>query len=241
MTFGKLARRITGDTLMISYTPLLQAAALKGNTTRPDLTRLRSRLTNGAEPQAVSLKAGFNSLTHMSPDEAGQKYRNALAYVHKTSAIQECLREIEDANNADAHINLNDDNCMRGAICSQLHDRPSVPHPPLQSVKVTTLQNLSDPRVRKFLHRLPLLLRLLFNPLSYFHPIEIESITAAGSGKWLQHTLHEKIFKHYGDSDAGIRRLEKRVSTWLSDANFVLQLVDVTELATVPISLPSAR
>lgn len=236
MTFGKLARRTTGDSLMVSDTPLLAAAAARGNTTRPDLARLRSRLTNGAIPRNVSAQAGLESMTQISPDQTHQAYAAALAYIIKTSAIQTSLGEIEQLNESGAHIDLEDEKSLRAAICSQLHDRPSVPHPPLQSVKVTTLQNLSDPRVRRFLHRLPLLLRLLLNPLSYFHPIHLSSITAAGSGKWLQHLLHEKVFKHYGESDSGIRKLEGRVSSWLSDANFVLELVDINALVNVPMS-----
>jgi hypothetical protein len=239
MTFGKLARRATGDTLMVSDTPLLQAAALRGNTTRPDLARLRSRLTNGAEIHAVSAKAGLNSMTQISPDESSRKYRDALAYIDKTSAIQESISAIQEAilsDSQDTNIDPENEKSLHAAVCSQLHDRPSVPHPPLRSVKVTTLQNMSSPRVKKIMHRLPFLLRLLLNPLSYFHPIKIESITAGGSGKWLQHTLHEKVFKHYGESDAGIRKLERRVSAWLADANFVLQLVGITDTAHVPMS-----
>ena len=234
MTFGKLARRSTGDTLMVSDTPLLEAAAARGNTTRPDLARVRSRVTSGGYPKDVSAKTGLDSLTQISPDESSKKYRSALDFIHKTSAIQESVQEILKAESS--QLNADDEKSLRAAICSQLHDRPSVPHPPLQSVKVSTLKNLSNPRTREFMHRLPLLLRLLLNPLSYFHPITIASITAAGSGKWLQHTLHENIFKHYGESDTGIRKLERRVSSWLSDANFVLQLVDIKALANVPLS-----
>ena len=239
MTFGNLAKRATGDSLMVSDTPLLQAAALQGNTTRPDLARVASKFTNGAEPQHVSVKAGLGSLTQISPDESGRKYRDALAYIYKTSAIQESIRAVQEAANdgpADSNFDQENEKSMRAAICSQLHDKPSVPHPPLRSIKVTTLKNLSPPYVRRFLHRLPFLLRLLLNPMSYFHPVNFESITVGGSGKWLQHTLHENVFKHYGESDSGIRKLERRVSTWLSDANFVLQLVGISGLAQVPIS-----
>jgi hypothetical protein len=176
-------------------------------------------------------------MTQMSPDESGKKYRNALAYIEKTSAIQTSLQSVLDAASGDDSLfDLENEKTLRAAVCSQLHDMPSVPHPPLRSVKVTTLQNMSPPHVRRFLHRLPFLLRLLLSPMSYFHPIKIASITAGGSGKWLQHTLHEKIFKHYGDSDSGIRKLESRVSTWLSDANFVLELVDVNGVAQVPMN-----
>jgi hypothetical protein len=236
MTFGKLSRRSTGDSLMVSDTPLLEAAAARGDTTRPDFARTRSRVTSGGYPKDVSAKKGLDSLTQISPDDTYQKYKAALAYIQKTSSIQESLAEIEKSRPYDTNFAVGNEKSLRAAICSQLHDRPSVPHPPLQSVRVTTLKNLSSPRTRQFMHRLPLLLRLLLNPLSYFHPIKIASITAAGSGKWLQHTLHEHVFKHYGETDSGIRRLERRVSMWLSDANFVLELVDINALANVPLS-----
>ena len=113
---------------------------------------------------------------------------------------------------------------------------PSVPHPPAKSVRVTTLQTLSPPWVRDFLHRLPFLLRLLLLPISYFHPVSISSITAAGSGQWLTSLLQEHIFKHYASQDAQIRRLERKISTWLAAANFSIQLCDVAGLGQVPLS-----
>ena len=84
------------------------------------------------------------------------------------------------------------------------------------------------------MHRLPMLLRLLLCPVSYFHPINIASITAAGSGKWITHLLVENIFKQYGEVGAEIRRLQARISKWLADANFAVELVDVESLAQVP-------
>ncbi|KAF2436115.1 hypothetical protein EJ08DRAFT_624654 [Tothia fuscella] len=237
MTFGKLAKRDTGDGLMVSDTPLLEAAALKGNTTRPDFVRMTSKLTHGIEPHHVSVKDGLQSISQISPDDSARKYRDALAYIHNTSSIQENIKAVLQAlETEETSFEAKDENGLRAAVCSQLHEIPSVPHPPLASVKVTTLQNGSPEYVRRFLHRLPFLLRLLLNPISYFHPIKITSITAAASGKWLQHTLHHKLFKHYAETDSGLRKLERRVSTWLTDANFVLQMVDITGLAQVPMN-----
>jgi len=79
-----------------------------------------------------------------------------------------------------------------------------------------------------------MLLRLLLNPLSYFHPVSITSITAAGSGKWIKHMLDQHVFQHYGEDSAEVRRLEERISSWLSDANFAAELAEITGVAQVP-------
>ena len=245
MTFGNLAKvrdGVEGTSLMVADTPLLLAAAKDGNTTRADTVTTTEKMTAGSRPKDVSAEDGFASLTQISPNEekARSKYSNALKYIEETSAIGESRMQVaamaqDDPNQDDKTFNPQDRNDMRAAICSQLHDKPSVPHPPHRSIKVTTLRNLSPPYVRRFLHRLPFMLRLLLNPLAYFHPIYIDSITAGGSGKWLHHLLHEMIFKDYADNDAGIRKLEKRISDWLSDANFVLQIANIVGTAQVPL------
>ena len=50
----------------------------------------------------------------------------------------------------------------------------------------------------------------------------------------MQHILEEKVFP--ADSETGIKNLKQRISAWLSDANFVFQVVDVTGLSSVPIN-----
>ncbi|ORY10282.1 hypothetical protein BCR34DRAFT_567203 [Clohesyomyces aquaticus] len=137
----------------------------------------------------------------------------------------------DEGNNLD-HENGND---LRAAICAQIHDQPSIPHPPTRSVRVSTLAK-SPPWVKKFLHRLPLLLRVLLNPISYFHPVSIKSVTTAGSGKWMVHLMKTHFFQHYSTSDAEIRRLENRITTWLADANFAVELGEVRWTAHVPIN-----
>lgn len=86
------------------------------------------------------------------------------------------------------------------------------------------------------MHRLPFLLRLLLAPLSYLHPISISSINAGGSGKWLSILLQDNVFKHYVEQSAELRRLHRRISTWLADANFCAELVDIKGLGQVPLS-----
>jgi hypothetical protein len=166
----------------------------------------------------------------MSPEDttAHKQYEDTLHWIHESNAIQQCRKEIEGVVTG-----ITD---TRAAICSRLQPTPSVPHPPTRSIKVTTLQNLSKPKVRSFLHRMPFLLRLLLNPIAYFHPVYITSITVAGSGKWISWLLKTHLFKDYAKESRELRKLERRLVSWLTDANFVLQLADIKGLATVPVS-----
>ena len=236
MTFGSLEEAIDedGDALMVQDTPLLKMAASTGDTRRPPLVKMRSRMTNDGIIRSATIRTGMRSVKQLSPDDrkARKQYDETLKWISETGAIMQCRQQVETQAKNKFDNNGED---MRAAICSQLHDMPSIPHPPKLSVKVTTLQNLSPPWLRQFLHRLPLLLRLLLNPMSYFHPISITSITAAGSGKWITYMLRENVFKHYGEHNAEIRRLEKRISSWLSDANFAAELLDITGIAQVPV------
>jgi hypothetical protein len=123
----------------------------------------------------------------------------------------------------------------RVGICSQPQDKPSIPHPPSRSIKATTLRNLLPCSIRRILHRLPMLLHLLLATLSYFRPVSTPSITVACSGKWVKHTLEEKVFEYKGDDAGEIRKLRAKISAWLSDANFALELADVAGLAQAPV------
>ena len=245
MTFGKLEESTEdadGESLMDMDTPLLRAAATFGSTSSFEKVSMKRRMTTGGLPKSASAKDGLKSMTTMSPGDtrANEKYKDTLAFIAKTSLISESrrtikkyIRKLPDTNGRT--FNHAEESDMRATICSQLHEKPSVPHPPRRSVKVTTLQNLSSPRMKRFMHRLPMLLRALLNPVSYFHPVRIASITAAGSGQWVKYMLQTEVFKHYAAHDAEIRRLEQRVYSWLADANFVAQLVDITGTAHVPL------
>jgi hypothetical protein len=81
-----------------------------------------------------------------------------------------------------------------------------------------------------------MLLRLLLNPIAYFHPVKISSITAGGSGRRAAHVLKTKLLKEYSKDDRELRKLEKRILRWLADANFVVELDNVSGVASVPIT-----
>lgn len=260
MTFKKLeakSKDADGDAVFIEDTPLLRAASKLGDhrqsisesrenllspedgvraasPKRPSMVKMTSRMTDGRPPEDGSAKDSYQSMKKLSLDNdlAGEKYQDILHHIQSTNAIQEARQAIKDTSH------FSDQNDVRAEICSQIQQTPSVPHPPRLSVKVTTLQNLAPPKVRRFLHRLPFLLRLLLNPLSYFHPVKISSINASASGKWMQAMLVEQIFKDYAESCHELRGIKRRIGDWLRDANFVVELGAITGLAHVPL-IPS--
>lgn len=263
MTFSELADNTDdddGDAIFISETPLLQAAMVQGDTStaadllnkqkkkRPKRERkMTETMTNGNAPKDSSAKEGYASMTTLSADndEANEQYKDTLEWIETSNAINDARKaiwELEDQEDCDIDFEAQGDDedddveplDVRAAICSRLHKVPTIPHPPSRSIKVTTLQNLSPPWLRRFLHRLPMLLRLLLNPISYFHPVEISSITTAASGAWVETMLQQQIFKHYVDSELELRRIHKRIVKWLRGANFAVELPKITGLAQVP-------
>jgi len=246
MTFGDVEGKTVdagGDQVFVEGTPLLRAAAASSSEQIPHaetgakmetVVKMKDHMTNGPTPDNTTPRRGLADMKQMSPDNdlASGRYFETLKFIESTSSIREAREHIRDVTDPELH---EDDNALRAAICSQLHSKPSVPHPPRHSVKVTTLQNLSQPSVRRFMHRLPMLLRLLLNPVSYFHPVNISAITATASGRWIELMLVENIFKGYWSSSSDISSLKERISSWLSDANFAVEFGGITGLAQVPL------
>ena len=169
---------------MVENTPLLVAAAVNGDTARrPGMVRMQTlteHMTGGQPIENASVKSGFGSVRQLSTDDdqANKKFKELITWIEETSSIATSRQEAEEAlkdKDDDPNRILDNSNNIRAAICSQLHDKPTIPHPAKKSIKVSTLQHLSPPHVRSFLHRFPLLLRCLLNPIAYFHPIFIES------------------------------------------------------------------
>ncbi|KAF2859887.1 hypothetical protein K470DRAFT_282395 [Piedraia hortae CBS 480.64] len=239
MTFAECERvpsNEESDDFFVNDTPLLRAATAGSEkySVRP---KLRKSLT-GVDLVKDSLpEDAVDTVTTLSPDEAeaDQKYRQYLKDIKTSSAVYQCRQQVLKRRRTDG-VPIDSETDLRAAICSEMHDLPSITHAPERSVKVTTLRLLTNPRVRSFLHRMPFLLRMLLSVLSYCHIVEIASITAAGSGKWLTAMLQREVFKHYSTLDSDIRKLERRVLTWLADANFCVQLADIQGLGQVPLS-----
>ena len=235
MTFGELGeaeKDEDGDALMIEDTPLLQAANAHGDTSRPRMIKMKSQMTGGVDLQNSEAKAGLQSMRTLSPEDKSARdvYEQTIRWIRDTNAIQQCRKAVRDEDGLSASPQEE----LRAAICSKMQLRPTVPHPPKRSIKVTTLQNLSRPRTRRLLHRMPMLLRLILNPISYFHPVCISAITVGGSGSWVSYLLQKHVFKEYSKGNRELRSLEKRILSWLTDANFVLELADIKGVASVP-------
>ncbi|KAE8443159.1 hypothetical protein EG329_002328 [Mollisiaceae sp. DMI_Dod_QoI] len=259
MTFGCLEGKTkdsNGEPVFVEATPLLIAASKDGDRRSLDErlevmdgvsglaevkeVKMTEVMTDGNTPEVAGVKEGLGGMKKLSPDneDANGRYQRTVKFIEETNAIYEAREAIKrlmkDRSAEESTFDHDDDNAIRAAICSELHSKPSVPHPPQKSIKVTTLQNLMPPYIRRFTHRLPMLIRLLLNPLSYFHPVTISSVTATASGRWIDSLLVEQVFKDYGERDSEIRNLKRRISSWLSDANFAVELGSITGIAQVP-------
>ncbi|KAI5240214.1 hypothetical protein E4T42_08444 [Aureobasidium subglaciale] len=230
-------RTPTGDSFMSADTPLLATAAKTGDTRSP-MAAMTERMTNGSAPRPIAPGVGLKGVKQLLPDDdhARETYKSILNYIHESSVITVSQEEVQQMLK-EKHVNgevLDDKKDYRSAICSQLHGKPTVPHCSKRSIRVSTLQQ--DMPMRKFLHRLPLLLRCSLNPIAYFHPIYIKSITAGGSGALIESMLHKHIFQDHPEQASDVRNLKKRISAWLKDANFVFEAEKITGMASVPIN-----
>ncbi|KAF2680796.1 hypothetical protein K458DRAFT_249449, partial [Lentithecium fluviatile CBS 122367] len=220
MSFGAIQpfpneRDMSKDQFIATDTPILKAAS-------DGISRARYQFDGLSEPEKTD-----KPVKRLSPDEvkARKEYEETIRQICDTSTSyfsSEMLKKIAAERGTDSVLDT--DTTRRAAVCAHVHDQPTIAHPPRKSVRLSTLRHNSHPKIKAFLHRLPFLYRLLLNPVSYFHPIYIESVTTAGSGKWFVSLMKNHFFKHYSTSDAEIRRLEGRISAWLADANFTVGL-----------------
>lgn len=244
MTFGQLAKKTKdedGQSLMVSKTPLLVAAAKEGDTSSMPVTNMKDEMSNGHAPKAVPVGQALKSAKRIfaNDQEAATEYVRILRWIEETSIVTAVVQEAQgkvEQRGGDIDDLLENDKDMRAAICSCLHSKPTIPHPAKRSIRVSTIKSLDKYGIRKFLHRLPMLLRLQLSIISYFHPIFIESITAGASGAWIQSILSEVVFKNRPEDDIAVKNLRKRISTWLSDANFVVQTTGISGVGYVPLN-----
>ncbi|OAL49178.1 hypothetical protein IQ07DRAFT_72318 [Pyrenochaeta sp. DS3sAY3a] len=253
VTFGDVAygkpEPDNDDSVIVTDTAILRAAstARKGSQTK----EMVQKMTAGETPkEAGDAKSAFASVKKLSPmeEDANVKYQQLVQNIYDTSAIENAKKQLKEAaeairdtsddegNPRDSVLDLDNLDDMRAAICAQIHSQPSIPHPPSKSIRTSTLRKTSHPNVKAFLHRLPFLYRLMLTPICYFHPVKFKSITGAGSGKWFVSLMRQYLFKHYSVSDAEIRRLESRISSWCADANFAVELGPIESSASFPLN-----
>ena len=247
MTFGGLAKTTQDDSeeaaFMMEDSPFLRRATATGLSPSPTKVKMTQHMTNGKAPKNTGPQDGLQAAKKISVtnDSANQKYMDVLANIEETSLINQGHAIISQVINSrptnekgSLLFDPQNKRDMRAAVCSFLHDRPSIPHPPSRSVRVTSLQTLSPPNVRLFLHRFPMLLRLMLSILAYFHPVYFTSIAVGASGQWITSLLKEMVFQHYGATDSEVKKLESKVLAWLADADFVVELGEMIGIPSVP-------
>jgi len=230
------------EDFVASDTALLRAATASLDVPKPRRVSMVRQLTADKQPEdSEDTEDAFSSVKKVSPGEenATKKYRELIKEIHDTSLItkaKQTLRAAAKDENNESHLDVDNADDMRAAICAHIHGSPSIPHPPKKSIRVSTLKKTSYPNFKLFYHRLPFLYRLLLSPICYFHPVKFQSITTAGSGKWFVSLMRKYLFKHYTGQDAEIRRLEARISAWCSDANFAVEFGPIASEAQFPIN-----
>ncbi|CAJ2500262.1 Uu.00g031150.m01.CDS01 [Anthostomella pinea] len=222
-------RDMAKDQFMATGTPILKVAMASSKAASSDVN---GRLDGSSDPE-VNLKP----VKKLSPDDkkARADYDGTIKHILETSTsylASGMLKRI--AEGRELKDLLDNESNLRAAISAHMHDQPTIAHPPRKSIRLTTLSHNKHPKAKLFLHRLPFLYRLILNPISYFHPIFIKSLTSTGSGRWFASLMKKHFFKHYSTSDAEVRRLEGRISAWLADANFAVGLTDMYCTAHVP-------
>lgn len=232
--YGKPDEEDSDDSMIVADTAILKAAAAA----RP-AEMVRTMTADAPPTDSEDTKSAFSSVKQLSPDEeqANTKYRQYIKTINDTSSIQIAKKQLIEKSNRDEN-NLDPEKVddLRAAICAQIHSGPSIPHPPTKSIRVSTLRKTSYPNVKRWLHRFPFLYRAMLFPICYFHTVKFESIQAAGSGKWFVALMRKYLFKHYSSQDGEIRRLEARISSFFSEANFCVEMTKIVSSASFPIN-----
>ncbi|KAJ6784390.1 hypothetical protein PWT90_05070 [Aphanocladium album] len=203
----------------------------------PRASQMKEKMTAGKPPKDTSNTAAYKAIKKepLQSDGAVERYRRTLELLEASNAISQARAHVRRRQSSTDDVDRHDEAALRAAICSQLHSKPSVPNPPQRSVKVTALRELSSPRMKRFMHRLPMLLRLLLNPLSYFHPVTIRSTTVTASGDYIQSFLVQVVFKSDDSVEAELERLRESISSWVTDAHFTVGLGSMAGQAHVPV------
>jgi hypothetical protein len=194
VTFGSVAYgkpEPEDDTFVASDTAILRAAtAASLDGTHPRRISMVRQMTADKQPSdTAEVESAFAIVKKIAPgdENATKKYKELIREIHDTSSItnaKRALREAAQDEEQESNLDVDNVNDMRAAICAHIHGSPSIPHPPKNSIRVSTLRKTSYPNVKIFLHRLPFLYRLMLSPICYFHSVKFKSVTAAGSGKW---------------------------------------------------------
>lgn len=146
MAFGTLEGKTKdpeGDAVFVEETLLLKAASRGGDRrsldedARPVMNgighgkqkeiKMTDAMTDGRTPEISGVEEGLKSMKKLSPDneEANDRYQRTVKFISETNAIHEARQTVKRLTNCKSEdektFDLEDDNGLRAAICSQLH------------------------------------------------------------------------------------------------------------------------
>jgi hypothetical protein len=138
-------RDMSKDTLIARDTHLLNAAYTSA---KNGFSEIQEDLTDVVEtpPSANTL------VRKLSPDEekARTEVDKLTRHILNTSTsriAQEMLKKAAKEREVDGV--LDSDNNLRAAVCAQVHEQPTVAHPPTKSIRLTTLSHNNHPKFKK--------------------------------------------------------------------------------------------
>jgi hypothetical protein len=186
----------------------------------------------GSELTAKPKSKGWDQPSSLGDKDAEARYLDSLNSHHahdKLHKMRERLRLAHGAGEySDAELVE-----LRALLCTELRKTgltPSKSAPQITASKLAAM--FSQPDIFKYV---PSAMRILLWLASHTHPIECPSISAAGSGNWLNELLSQVLFRHRTTVDERIRNLEREVSLWLSAGDYCVDLANITALSQVPV------
>lgn len=138
-------RDMSMDTLIARDTPLLKAAYASA---KNGFSEIQEELDDAIEAP----KSTDTLVRKLSPDEekARTEVDKLTRHILNTSTshiAQEMLKKTAKERDVDGV--LDSDNNLRAAVCTQVHEQPTVMHPPTRSIRLTTLSHNKHPNFKK--------------------------------------------------------------------------------------------
>lgn len=137
-------RDMSKDTFIAKDTLLLKAAFTSA---KEGFSEIQEELEDSVEdPESDRL------VRRLSPDEekARAEVKTLVRHILNTSTSRiagEMLKKIAKEREIDDI--LQSDNNFRAAVCTHVHDQPTVAHPPTKSIRLTTLSHNNHPKIKK--------------------------------------------------------------------------------------------
>lgn len=193
--------------------------------THQNNSQATSNMTDGKKPKTMGSMSYSQAYGEL--DRAAEaRYQQRLQDIHDTNTTHRARKEIGDR--------FETENEVRAAIGARIQEDTSVPNPPKTKIKSSELVAKVPTWLKKVFEKVPVLLRLFLNPVSYNHPVKFQAIVLTGLGKYINQILETQFFKYYPEENKEIDKLRQQVKEFLTDAKFSVILPDILGLASVP-------